>query len=158
MSETKKFYPCIFLNHRNACTGFTDDTVVDEDPVRLAKRYCSGHADGLIVFDQSRGDREHDAAIDILRVICSEVKIPVIAAGNIRRLEDVKKLLYAGCGMAALNFSRQDNIDLAAEAAARFGKERIAACYRATDAIYENRDLICSNISQMILVDEKVIP
>lgn len=158
MSETKKFYPCIFLNHRNACTGFTDDTVVDVDPVRLAKRYCSGHADGLIVFDQSRGDREHDAAIDILRVICSEVKIPVIAAGNIRRLEDVKKLLYAGCGMAALNFSRQDNIDLAAEAAARFGKERIAACYRATDAIYENRDLICSNISQMILVDEKVIP
>ncbi|MBQ9644038.1 MAG: bifunctional phosphoribosyl-AMP cyclohydrolase/phosphoribosyl-ATP diphosphatase HisIE [Lachnospiraceae bacterium] len=158
MSENKKFYPCIFLNHRNACVGFTDDTTVDEDPVRLAKRYCSGHADGLIVFDQSRGDREHDAAIDIIRVICEEVKVPVIAAGNVRRLEDVKKLLYAGCSMAALNFSRQDNIDLAQEAAARFGRERIAACYRATDAITENRELICNNISQMILVDEKVIP
>ena len=154
----KKFYPCLFLNHGKACKGFTDDAVINEDPVSAALSYAgSGYADGLIIFDQSRGDREHDEAIEWIRRICEAVRVPVIAAGNIRRLEDVKKLLYAGCAMASLNFSRQDNIDLAPEAAARFGRERIAACYRATDAITENRQLICDNIDQMILVDENVI-
>jgi len=47
---SKKFIPCIYLYHTNAVENLTDLTVVDTDPVRLAKKYGAGCADALIVF------------------------------------------------------------------------------------------------------------
>jgi len=153
----RKFIPCIYLKNGNATQSLTSSQVISDDPAALAASYDNGEADGLLVFDQSIDDNEHDAAIGIIRDICAKVSIPVIGAGHIHRLEDVKKLLYAGCEMAALNFSRKDNLDLVREASARFGKERIAACYRAVDAIHEHKDMILQCVGEMILIDETEI-
>ncbi len=152
--QYKQFIPCIYLKNEKAVRSLTDTEITNTDPVALAKRYSENFADGLIIFDQSEGDEAHEAALDIIKEICASVSIPVIGAGNIRRMEDVKKLLYAGCRMAALNFSRQDNIDITKEVADKFGKDRIAACYRATDAVTEHEALIREYVTKMILVDE----
>lgn len=45
----------------------------------------------------SEGDAEHDAALDIIKEICTRAEVDVIGAGNVKRMEDIKKLLYAGC-------------------------------------------------------------
>ena len=149
----KKFVPSIYLYQGRAVHSLRDHTVVDDDPLRLAMSYNNGTADELLIFDQSRNDAEHDQAIDMIRSICENVRIPVTGAGHIRRLEDVKKLLYAGCRKAALNFSREDNVELAAEAAARFGRDKIAACCLATDAVLGNQELILKNVSRLYYVD-----
>ena len=95
--QYKQFIPCIYLKDEKAVRSLADSEITNTDPVALAKRYSENHADGLIIFDQSEGDEAHEAALDIIKEICTAVSIPVIGAGNIRRMEDVKKLLYAGC-------------------------------------------------------------
>ena len=41
-------------------------------------------------------------------------------------MEDVKKILYAGCDKAVLNFGRESNVLMAEAVSKRFGKEKIA--------------------------------
>ena len=61
--------------------------------------------------------------------ICAIAEIPVMAAGNINRMEDVKKLLYAGCAKVVLNFSKESNILLLEEVSKRFGKEKWSSVF-----------------------------
>ena len=128
MSEAKGIFPCIWLLNGKAVRGFENDEILSEDPAELVRSYAASGADGVILFDLSNTDDEHDAAIDLIRRICGERTITVIGAGNIRRMEDVKKLIYAGCDFAALNLSKESNRLLAREVCERFGKERIAGC------------------------------
>ena len=51
----KKLVACIYLYKGNAVKGFSDGTVVNPNPVALAKFYSDNHADELIVFDMSDG-------------------------------------------------------------------------------------------------------
>ena len=97
----KKLVASLFLYEKEAVTNFDDLTVVSKDPVSLAKMYSEQHADELIIFDLSMGDKEHDEALDLIKEICDSIEIPVIGAGNVKRTEDIKKLLYAGCQKAA---------------------------------------------------------
>ena len=48
--------------------------------------------------------------LDIIKEIALASEVPVIGAGNIGRVENVKKLLYAGCSKAILNFKKDNNI------------------------------------------------
>ncbi|MDY5700128.1 MAG: bifunctional phosphoribosyl-AMP cyclohydrolase/phosphoribosyl-ATP diphosphatase HisIE [Lachnospiraceae bacterium] len=121
----KKLVASLFLYEKEAVTNFDDLTVVSKDPVSLAKMYSEQHADELIIFDLSMGDKEHDEALDLIKEICDSIEIPVIGAGNVKRTEDIKKLLYAGCQKAALNYSKESNIALTQEVSERFGKEKI---------------------------------
>ena len=111
-SQYKKLVPCIYLYKGNAVKSLSDITIIDTDPVTLAKYYSDNHGDELLVFDMSKGDTEHEEALDIIKEICKAVEIPVIGAGNVRRMEDIKKLLYVGCKKAALNYSKPENIEL----------------------------------------------
>ena len=114
MNNFKKFIPCIYLLKEKATAGFKDPAPVSDDPAGLARFYGENGADELIVYDLSTDDTAHETALDAIRLICSEAQIPVIGAGNVRRMEDVKKLLYAGCQKVALNYSKEEirvNID-----------------------------------------------
>ena len=134
--------------------GFSDSTIIDTNPVALAKYYSDNNADELIVYDMSEGDAAHEEALDIIKSICSEAEIPVIGAGNVKRMEDIKKLLYAGCKKAALNYSKPGNIEITAEVSKKFGKDKIVACVTEADSITRNEALIDEYISEIILVKE----
>ena len=105
----KKFVPCIYLHQGKAVDGLRHERIVEEDPLTLVQRYNECGADELIVFDLSRGDAEHEAALDVLKEICTLAEMDVFGAGNIKRMEDVKKLLYAGCSRAVLNYDPEGN-------------------------------------------------
>ncbi len=151
----KKFIPCIYLYKGNAIKGFSDSTIIDTNPVALAKFYSDNNADELIVYDMSEGDTEHEEALDILKAICSEAEVPVIGAGNVKRMEDIKKLLYAGCKKAALNYSKADNIAITEEVSKKFGKDKIVACVTEAAVIRENEELLDNYVEEIILVKEK---
>ena len=150
----KKFIPCIYLYKGNAVKGFTDSTIIDTNPAALAKFYGDNNADELIVYDMSDSDLEHEEALDIIKSICSEAEIPVIGAGNVKRMEDIKKLLYAGCKKAALNYSKPGNIELTAEVSKKFGKDKIVASVTEAASITRNENLIDAYIGEILLVKE----
>ncbi len=150
--QFKKLIPSIYLYEEKAVKDLADHAVVSEDPAALAMQYDNGFTDALMIFDLSAGDQEQEAHNDIIREICSKVRIPVIAAGHIRRMEDVKKFLYAGCAMAALNLSIDDNAKIAAEVADKFGADKIAACFSSQEQIEKNKALLTGNVSCYIYV------
>ena len=80
----------------------------------------------LFITDISYFDEEHETNISTVREIIENIDIPVILGGNIKRLEDVKKYLYAGASMTFLNMNLESNRNMIKEASDRFGKDKIA--------------------------------
>ena len=139
----KRLIPCLYLESGRAVTGFGQRNLFGNGDVEaLAGFYSENGADELLVFDFSSGDEEHEKAIARIREICAVSEIPVMAAGNINRMEDVKKLIYAGCAKVALNFSKQSNIELLEEMSKRFGQEKMYVCISSPEEFTENKDLI----------------
>ena len=88
----------LYLKNGQAVTGLENEIPwMDGDAVRLASVYSNAGADGIVLFDLSEGDAEHDVSIGLIKEITRVVDIPVYGGGNVRRMEDVKKLIYAGC-------------------------------------------------------------
>lgn len=153
----KKFVPCIYLKDEKAVKSFDCLDIVNDDPVLLAEKYNDDNCDEIIVFDLSEGDNEHEKALDVIKDICNKVDVPVIGAGNVKRMEDIKKLLYAGCKKAALNFSKQGNIDILEEVSLKFGKEKIVICYKDTDDIALHEEPIKKYAQELVLLDRQEI-
>jgi phosphoribosyl-ATP pyrophosphohydrolase/phosphoribosyl-AMP cyclohydrolase len=150
---TKKFTPCIYLLNEHAIRGLNDTAIVDTDPVRLARYYSENNADELIVFDMSEGDVQHEAALDIMKEIVSACEMDVIGAGNIKRMEDVKKILYTGCKKAVLDYEKQSNIDITEEVSLKFGKDKILISYNDPKVLADNKELIEKYVSSMVLMN-----
>lgn len=148
----KRLTPCIFIDGGKAVKWFDDRTIVSDDVIELAKQYSERGADELIVFDLSDSDEEHDESIGLIKKINRVISIPMIAGGNIRRMEDVKKLLYAGAKRAILNFSKPLSMDLIEEVSKRFGKERIAVSLNDFDALFKQQHLIEEYSTEIIFM------
>lgn len=155
--NTKKFTACIYLYHTHAVKSLQDMTIVDTDPVRLAKYYSDNNIDELIVFDMSTGDGEHEEALDIIKEICEVVEVDVYGAGNVHRMEDIKKLLYAGCKKAVLNYSKPENIAITEEVSLKFGKDKIIAAYNDYQVIADNKELVEKYVSLLLLMNAHMI-
>lgn len=157
MNTYKKFIPCIYLKDKKAVAGFQDETVISEDPVELARLYGEYNADEIIIYDLSKEDASHEEALDQIKAVCERAQIPVIGAGNVKRMEDIKKLLYAGCAKAVLNYSKKENIEITKEVSQKFGKEKILACIAKASEAEANTDLLEEYVSEVILLDKKTI-
>lgn len=149
----KLFCASIYLYQGSAVRNLEDHTIVSDDPAALAAYYCNNNADRVIVFDQSNTDDEHEAALDIIKKIALACEVPVIGAGNVKRMEDIKKLLYAGCAKAVLNYSKLSNIEITEEVSKKFGKSKIVASYTDTSCLSEHKELLEEYISELICMN-----
>lgn len=131
----KKFVASLYLYHEHAVLDLKDQTIVDTDPVRLACNYCLGQVDGLLIFDMSESDVEQEASLDIMKEICQKVGVDVYGSTNVRRMEDVKKVLYTGCKKAIVNLETLENKDVLQEVSLKFGKEKIICAYDSIDTL-----------------------
>lgn len=154
---TKKFVPCIYLYHEHAVKSLTDTTVVDTDPIRLVKLYNENNADELIVFDMSSDDAEHEAALDVMKEICAVAEMDVIGAGNVKRMEDIKKILYTGCKKAVLDYEKESNIAITEEVSLKFGKDKLLVSYNNPAVLKQNKELLEKYISGMVLMNPHTI-
>lgn len=128
MRKKELFVPLYLKHGRAAADRETCEELDAGDAAALAQQYSNYGADGILLFDLSEGDAEHDVSVGMIRKIAEASDIPVYGGGNIRRTEDVKKLLYAGCRKIFLNFAKEENRMMAQEVSDRFGKEKILAC------------------------------
>ncbi len=153
----KKFVPCIYLYNGHAVRTLEDTTVVETDPYRLVQRYMENGADEIIVFDMSSDDAEHEEALDIIKEIAKQSEVDVIGGGNVKRMEDVKKLLYAGCAKAILDYRLQSNVDITEEVSLKFGKEKILVSFDDPEIVQANIELIDKYVSTLILMNPHMI-
>lgn len=153
----KKFDACIYLYKQKAVKNLNDVTVLSEDPVELALFYDSCNIDELIIFDMSKGDQEHETALDQIKEICSKVECSVYGAGNIKRMEDVKKILYTGCKKAILNYELPSNVELTQEVSKRFGKEKILACFQKLETLADHVQIADEYVSGYLLLNTHIV-
>ena len=156
--KVKKIIPCIYILDKKAVKGLDDHSVIDNDPVKLASHYAENECDAIIVFDLSPNeDAAHEEALDLIKEICDAVNVPVYGAGNVKRMEDVKKLLYAGCDKAALNYSKQGNVDITEEVSKKFGKEKIIVAVKNSEELSKHLDLIDEYADSILFLYHKEI-
>ncbi len=157
MTSSKKFTACIYLYRTHAVTTLQDMTIVDTDPVRLARHYSDHNIDDLLVFDLSATDEEHEEALDIIKDICASVQVDVCGAGNVHRMEDIKKLLYAGCKRAVLDYENPENVAITQEVSQKFGKDKIVISYNDYHKIEEHKELVETYASSLLLMNAHMI-
>jgi phosphoribosyl-ATP pyrophosphohydrolase/phosphoribosyl-AMP cyclohydrolase len=120
--------------------------------IKLAKYYSEHGADELLVFDLSETDEEHDEAIGLMKKINRVIRIPMIAGGNIRRQEDVKKILYTGAKRVLINFSKRNSVEMMEEASLRFGREKIAVSLNDFDSLFKHQHSINEHCSEIVFM------
>lgn len=130
----KKLIPCIYLKDEVAYTDKEcTNKAGDGDTVNVCTKYSENGADEIIVIDLSYDDDSHEKAIGVLRKISKTIDIPMITGGNVKRVEDIKKYLYAGAAVALLEDKKESNLLIAKEVADRFGASKIGIWYEAND-------------------------
>ena len=113
--------------------------------------------DGLCVFDLSESEEDHEKTIHAVKEAVRLLDIPVFLGGRIKRLEDVKKYLYAGAKGVFLDVSVEENVDMIKEAADRFGSEKIFI--RLNDAAQTKRIPEYAQLgASMAFLGEEVLP
>ncbi len=95
------------------------------NPLTTAKYYNDAGADELAYFDSNATKEGRAANIELIKEISRAIDIPIIACGGVRKLEDVKKILYAGAAKVCMKSAALENKSLVKEACDRFGSERI---------------------------------
>jgi len=149
----KKIVACLFIKNGKAVTDFSGTTLLSESsPVELAVAYDHAGADELIIFDLSKEDDEHEETLNLIRTIQRRIDIPILGCGNINRLEDVKKLLYAGCKKAVLNYSKESNIALTEEVSKRFGKNKIGISIDKPEEYMQHSERIAEFTTELLLL------
>lgn len=157
MMSYKKFIPAIYLYKGNAVKNRSDMTVISYNPTELAKSYSDNMADEILIFDLSSNDEEHEESLSVIREIARIVEVPLLGAGNIKRMEDVKKILYAGCKKAILNLKKEESFAILEEVSLKFGKAKIAASFDAIADITNRKEELCKYISELVLLRAPIL-
>lgn len=155
-NNLSRILPCLFLKNNTFVKGFKSNEVISDDPVTYAMNLSYKGADKIVIFDLSKGDKEHDEALTCLRNIIRAVDCEVYGAGNVKRSEDIKKLLYAGCKAACLNLAKDENVQLIEEVSKRFGKKKIMVCVDTDEQVLSNVENIREYTNGVIVVKNKV--
>ena len=130
--------------------GFVMDDVSPDEAVNAA---LTG-ADGIVMTDISEDDEEHDAFMGGIRGLARRVEAPLISGGRVKRLEDVKKYLYAGSSGVYLDAAEESNLELVKEAADRFGSSKIWICVSSADQVPKVLDILPGGIAGLIINSE----
>lgn len=149
--NTKKFMACMYLKNEVAYQDREGTCRIGETPVALAESYSENECDAIYVGLLSENDAEHEKDLDVLREICQNTAVPVIGSGHIFRMEDVKKLLYAGCQQVMLDYADPVQLELTKEVSLKFGKEKIAAGVADILLLEQEKELLKEYTSNVFL-------
>ena len=155
--ETKNIVATLYLKNGKAVTSTKNFTELEVDVYELCQMYNDSGIDKLVVLDLSTNDDEHEKNINTIKNINRNIEIKVCAGGNINRIEDIKKLLYAGCMQVMLNAAKPSSIGLAEEASQRFGKDRIVLSVHNVDFIYKHKSDIEETFHELYILNPKIM-
>lgn len=119
-----KIIPCLDIRNGRVVKGQKFENVADvADPVQLAKRYESEHADTLFLLDIDGKDRR--TFLQIVREIRVATSFPLYVGGGIRSVEDVAKALQAGATKVSITSAAIEDPAIIEQSAYAFGDDKI---------------------------------
>ena len=154
--EQKNVVATIYLKNGKAVKGIDNFDIMTDNVIELARMYNDSGIDKIIIFDLSNDDEEHDKNIQTIKTINRNIEIKVCAGGNINRLEDIKKFIYAGCLQVIVNGAKLASMDLAEEASKRFGKERVLVSVQNVDFLFKYREKLNENFHELLVLNPKL--
>ncbi len=131
-----------------------------EHPVEDALFYNDAGADEIAFFDSSCEREDIDKNIALIKEITRQVDVPLIACGGVRRLEDIKKLLYAGAIKVCMKTAPLIDIGIVKEASDRFGAERIIVTIDLStceDPVAYGKSLRENGAGELLLIQSKKV-
>jgi cyclase len=121
-----RIIPCLDVHEGRVVKGTNFVNLRDAgDPVEVARRYEQEGADELVFLDITASHEERETIVDVVRRTAEEVFMPLTVGGGVRTIEDVRKLLSAGCDKVSINSAACQDPDFVARAADRFGSQCI---------------------------------
>ena len=126
MALAKRVIPCLDVTAGRVVKGVNFVDLRDAgDPVEIAARYDEQGADEVCFLDITASSDERDILLHVIEAVASRVFIPLTVGGGVRRLEDVRRLLYAGADKVSINTAAVQNPRLVREASGVVGNQCI---------------------------------
>ena len=95
------------------------------DPVGAARSYDAQGADELVFLDITASHEQRDIILDIVARTSEVVFMPLTVGGGIRTVDDIRRLLSAGCDKVSINSTAVTKPGFVREAALKFGSQCI---------------------------------
>ena len=122
----KRVIPCLDVDRGRVVKGTKFVDLVDAgDSVEVAQRYQEEGADELVFLDINASHEGRDLIVDVLRRTAEQVFMPLTVGGGIRSLEDIRRMLNAGCDKVSINSAACRDLEFVQRAADRFGSQCI---------------------------------
>jgi cyclase len=122
----KRVIPCLDVDQGRVVKGTNFVNLRDAgDPVAVAARYEAEGADELVFLDITASHEGRDTMIDVVRRTAEQVFMPLTVGGGIRTIEDIRRLLLAGCDKVSINSAAVRDPEFVRAAAQRFGSQCI---------------------------------
>jgi cyclase len=122
----RRIIPCLDIRDGRVVKGVKFEGIIDAgDPVMLARAYEAQGADELVFLDITATVEGRKATLEVVRSVAAELSIPFAVGGGVASVEDVRKLLRAGCDKVSLNSAALRRPEVLREAAQEFGAQCI---------------------------------
>ena len=118
--------PCLDVHAGRVVKGTNFVNLRDAgDPVAVAARYEAEGADELVFLDITASHEQRDIILDVVRRTADQVFMPLTVGGGVRTIDDIRRLLQAGCDKVSINSAACKHPELVSAAADRFGSQCI---------------------------------
>ncbi len=122
----KRIIPCLDVHAGRVVKGVNFLNLQDAgDPVQVAARYEQQGADELVFLDITASHEQRDIILDVVARTSEVIFMPLTVGGGIRTIDDIRRLLNAGCDKVSINSTAVTNPQFVREAALRFGSQCI---------------------------------
>lgn len=122
----KRVIPCLDVDRGRVVKGTNFVNLRDAgDPVEVAARYEREGADELVFLDITASHEGRDTMVDVVQRTAEQVFMPLTVGGGIRTLDDIRRLLLAGCDKVSINSAAVKDPQFVHEASKRFGSQCI---------------------------------
>ncbi|MDD6000239.1 MAG: bifunctional phosphoribosyl-AMP cyclohydrolase/phosphoribosyl-ATP diphosphatase HisIE [Lachnospiraceae bacterium] len=101
--------------------------------LEAATAYSNDGADEIAYMDMTAIEDGREPDVEFMKKIAETAEVPLIVGGGVKRLEDVKKMLYAGAAKVYMKHAARLDIHFVKEMAERFGKEKIGVAIDMND-------------------------
>ncbi len=122
----KRIIPCLDVLDGRVVKGVNFQNLTDAgDPVENAKFYDEQGADELVFLDITASHEKRKIILDVVERTANDVFMPLTVGGGIKKLDDIRDLLNAGCDKVSINTTAVRDPQFIKEASERFGSQCI---------------------------------
>lgn len=121
-----RIIPCLDVKAGRTVKGVNFVNLIDAgDPVEQARVYDVAGADEICFLDIAASHENRDTLYDVVARTAEQCFIPLTVGGGVRTIDDIRKLLLAGCDKVSINTEAVRRPDFVREAAEKFGAQCI---------------------------------